>query len=133
MNNPVSFLVGQTCSGVVHRPDSFDWLFSFGDGITLTVSAPWRLLSAEAITLGYEDHGQLFGHTTPVNGEAKAFSILGTGPVTRASTDPISGDLEITVGDSRLQIFNSSCGYEGWQLWGPANRVVIGQGGGRVV
>lgn len=131
VNNPVGFLVGLVCSGVVHRPDSFDWVFSFSDGTILTVSAPWRLLSSEAITLGYEDHGQLFGYTTPVNGEVKALSILGSGPIASASTDLISGDLEIRVGDSRLQIFNSSCGYEGWELWGSARQVVIGQSGGR--
>jgi hypothetical protein len=44
-----------------------------------------------------------------------------------------SGDLAIDFGgDSTLEIFNASCGHEGWQIQGPGQRWTVAQGGGNV-
>src|SRR5689334_9731729 len=61
-------LKGRSCR-VVRR--EADWTLDFGDGHTISVAAPWRLVTAEGIAFGDEDHGHQFGLPAPVDGPTR--------------------------------------------------------------
>lgn len=110
-----------------------EWCFTFRDEIALRVASPWRLMAGGRIELGWQDHGQLFGLAKPLDGPARAASLIGGAEVESAEICSSSGDLAITfMNGSELQVFNGSCGHEGWQLRGPGTRTVVCQGGGNV-
>ena len=99
----------------------------------LRIASPWRLISDGRIALGWEDHGQLFGRSAPLDAPQIAASLIRETTVVEAEIDDSSGDLSILFENGRiLQVFNGSCGYEGWQVFGPGSRAVIAQGGGNV-
>ena len=63
-----------------------------------------------------------------------AASLICDTEVTSTQVDGESGDLSIVFENGRLlQVFNDSCGYEGWQMRGPGNRTIVAQGGGTIV
>jgi hypothetical protein len=133
VTNPVGHLIGRTCRGVKYDDETRDWVFAFDD-VALRVAAPWRVVLNGRIVLGWRDHAQSFGLPAPVDAVQVATSFFCCGPVIAATVDATSGDLDVEVSKScSLQVFNDSSGYEGWQLYGPAERAVIAQGGGRVV
>ncbi len=62
-----------------------------------------------------------------------AASLICDTEVVTTQVDGESGDLSIAFENGRLlQVFNCSSGYEGWQMFGPGNRMVVAQGGGNV-
>lgn len=98
-----------------------------------TSSYRWPPPNGGRIVLGWEDHGHSFGLAEPLDGPARAATVIGGAEVESAQVDASSGDLSITfVNGTQLQVFNGSCGYEGWQLFGPGTRTVVAQGGGNV-
>jgi hypothetical protein len=106
-------LIGRSC--VVGRREH-DWTFDLSGGVGLTVSAPWRIVSKGRIAFASEDDGQLFGLTSPVDGEIEARRLLGGKSITAATLDRQTADLTLQFdAATRVDVFNNSTGYEGWQ------------------
>jgi len=112
------------------------WRANFGDQFTMVFMVPWRLVANGRITSGDEDDGQLFGLPAPLDGEERAASVLGERVVQAVHLDQETGDLRIIFdGNGRIDVFNHSCGYEGWHAyytaagkrWG-----LIAMGGGEI-
>ena len=130
---PYVLLRGQSLSNAAFDADTHEWVFTFTGQRVLRVAAPWRLLSDGTIVLGFEDDGQLFGLTTPIDANARIGRAVAGQEVIEVATN-LTGDLDVHFGSGlRLQVFNGSCGYEGWQLFAPGQRCVVAQGGGRVI
>ena len=128
-----ALLIGRACR--VSKRES-DWAFLFGE-LILSVSAPWRIVTAAGVVLGHEDDGQWFGLSSPVDGESGANEVLADAHVTRVEVDEPTADLRIAFGNgARLDLFNDSAGYEGWvaiEGWGDTARHFVGRGGGGLV
>jgi hypothetical protein len=106
-------LIGRSC--VVGRREH-DWTFDLSGGVGLTVSAPWRIVSKGRIAFASGDDGQLFGLTSPVDGEIEARRLLGGKSITAATLDRQTADLTLQFdAATRVDVFNNSTGYEGWQ------------------
>jgi hypothetical protein len=113
-----------------------DWSFDFGERLNIAASVPWRVVTADGIAHGVEDDGQWFGLTQPVDGEARTNDLLQGQKVVAVELDGQTADLRIMFdGGARLDFFNNSSGYEGWQASVPAGDkelTVIALGGGRL-
>ena len=134
MRSPLVDLHGRECQAVSPDEETHEWCFTFGDGMALRVAAPWRIMSDGRIALGWEDHGQSFGLDAPMVAATLAASLICDTEVVTTQVNGESGDLSIVFDNGRLlQVFNGSCGYEGWQMRGPGNRTVVAQGGGTIV
>ena len=133
MTQCLSHLHGQTLSDVSFDPDTQQWVFAFTGQRALRVAAPWRLVFGGNIVVGREDDGHPFGLETPVDAKERVARAIEGQDVTEAAVSNV-GDLDLRFrSGSTLQVFNASCGYEGWQFFGPGGRSVVAQGGGRVV
>jgi hypothetical protein len=113
-----------------------DWSFDFGERLNIAASVPWRVVTADGIAHGVEDDGQWFGLAQPVDGEARTNDLLQGQKVVAVELDGQTADLRIMFdGGARLDFFNNSSGYEGWQASVPAGDkelTVIALGGGRL-
>lgn len=126
-------LIGRGC--VIGRREC-DWIFELPESVCLAVSAPWRIVCDGRIAFASEDDGQIFGLNSPLDGELAARKLLGSKPITEARLDRVTADLELHFsGGTRIDVFNNSSGYEGWQAsyaidgkgWS-----LIAMGGGKV-
>ncbi len=110
------------------------WTFVFGEGLSISAPAPWRVVTSNGIAFGAEDDGHEFGLPRPVDGEARTNELLQGQKVVEVGVDEQTADLTIVFdGGARLDFFNASCGYEGWQASIPADGkelVIIAKGGG---
>lgn len=107
------------------------WRFNFGPEAELNVECPWRVMSEGKNVFGGCDHGHQLGLPAPVDGEERTLEALGHYPVERIVVHAESADLTIWfAGNQRLEVFNNSCGYEGWNLHGPKGFHIVAQGGG---
>jgi hypothetical protein len=129
----LSHLHGQTLAATAFDRDTDAWVFTFSGGCALRVAAPWRMVSQTHIAVGHEDDGQWFGLKQPFDAREHITGAVAGQKVTEALVKEF-GDLDLRFSSgSTLQVFNSSSGFEGWQLYGPGERHVVAQGGGRVV
>jgi hypothetical protein len=132
MNKPYTHLDGRTLESCHFDPDTHQWVFIFSGPVALQVSAPWRVVCQGQIYLGYQDDGHLFGLTKPLNAVQRLEAVI-IGRQVEAANLSATADLAVIFqGASTLEIFNSSGGYEGWQMNGPSKRWVVGMGGGAV-
>ena len=110
------------------------WTLGFGDGHALTIEAPWRIVQDGRIAFADSDDGQMFGLPQPIEGEARSNQLLGGRHVALLEVDHDTADIRLYFDDgTRLDIFNRSCGYEGWQAsfrTAEQNVSIIGMGGG---
>ena len=94
----------------------------------------WRVVTGEGIAHGVDDDGQWFGLTQRVDGEARANELLKGQQVVSVELDSQTADLRLLFdGGARIDFFNNSSGYEGWQASVPAGGkelTVIALGGG---
>src|SRR5215831_12881716 len=110
-----------------------EWVFSFTGPCVLRVAAPWRVVSNGEIVAGHADEGQSFGLGHPIDVGERVLSTIAGHEISEA-TFTAFGDLTLSFGaGSQVQVFNSSAGYEGWQLSRPGEPTVVAQGGGGVV
>ena len=113
-----------------------DWSFDFGERLNIAASIPWRVVTDEGIAHGVDDDGQWFGLAQPVDGEACTNELLRGQKVVGVELDGQTADLRLVFdGGARLDFFNNSSGYEGWQASVPAGGeelTVIALGGGRL-
>ena len=116
--------------------ESTDWVISFGGFDGLTLEAPWRIVQNGRIAFSSQDDGHKFGFPQPIDGEATANSLLKERRVDAVELDRITADLRLHFdGETRLDVFNYSIGYEGWQARfriGGDGVLIIGMGGGDV-
>jgi hypothetical protein len=110
-----------------------DWSFDFGEGLNIAAAVPWRVVTSDGIAHGVEDDGQWFGLGQPVDGEARTNELLNGQKVVGVEVDAQTADLRVIFdGGARLDFFNNSSGYEGWQaaVGGQDGLTVIALGGG---
>ena len=110
-----------------------DWSFDFGEGLNIAASVPWRVVTSDGIAHGVEDDGQWFGLGQPVDGDARTNELLQGQKVVGVEVDALTADLRVIFdGGARLDFFNNSSGYEGWQaaVGGRDGLTVIALGGG---
>ena len=121
---------GAVCTGVeLYAPGS--WSFNFEGRLRLNVQCPWRIVSDRGIALGSEDDGQQFGLPAPVNGGAVALQLLAATALKHVLITEKTGDVVFEFDSGiRLEVFNNSSGYEGWNCGTSSGLEVIGMGGG---
>jgi hypothetical protein len=126
-------LVGRHC--VIQRREA-DWAANLVGGGCISLPVPWRIIAEGRIAFADEDDGQKFGLPGPLDGEAEANRLLAGKAILRAEVDRQTADLILHFeAGARMDVFNYSAGYEGWQanlppeaggLW------VIALGGGDI-
>ncbi|OSZ72140.1 hypothetical protein CAP39_01895 [Sphingomonas sp. IBVSS1] len=125
--------VGRACS--IEREPPF-WRANFGDTFTMAFRSPWRIITTGRIAFGDEDDGHWFGLPAPLDGLERSASLLRRHVVQSVQLDRETGDLRILFnGDTRIDVFNHSCGYEGWDAFYVAKGErwqVIAMGGGEI-
>ncbi len=125
-------LVGQRVASIDISAAPNSWVFRF-ERATLQVGSFWRLVSDYNVTVTGSDHGQMFGHATPVDASSRIFAALGDRSVTATRLGPVTGDLTIEFGLLlRLQIVVQSSGYESWGLFRADGSQLVATSGGRV-
>jgi hypothetical protein len=94
------------------------------------------VVTADGIAHGVQDDGQWFGLAQPVDGEARTNDLLHGQKVVGVELHDQTADLRLVFdGGARLDFFNNSSGYEGWQASVPAGGkelTVIALGGGQL-
>jgi hypothetical protein len=94
------------------------------------------VVTVDGIAHGVEDDGQWFGLAQPVDGEARANDLLHGQKVVGVELDGQTADLRLVFdGGARLDFFNNSSSYEGWQASVPAGGkglTLIALGGGEL-
>jgi hypothetical protein len=124
-------LVGQQVTSVEKLDRS--WFVKFGPAIAVSTEDIWRLISDGRIAITSEDHGHQFGLPEPVDAHSSLLLILRDRTVSTAAIAPSSGDLSIDFGDqTRLQLLQTSSGYESWRLSVRGSETIC-TGGGVVV
>ena len=121
---------GAKCSDVeLYAPDS--WSFDFQGRLRLNIQCPWRIISDSGIALGSEDDGQQFGLLAPLNGGEMALRLLAGTTLKHVLITEKTGDVVFEFESGiRLEVFNNSSGYEGWNCGTSSGLAVIGMGGG---
>lgn len=125
--------VGQS-SGIVRHEQG--WVFSFGRACWLTLECPWRIVVDDRMALASEDDGQRFGGSAPIDIEANANAMIGHLRVVSLAMAEGTADIQIIFdGDTRVDVFNDSMGYEGWQAGfrdGDTDVSIVCGGGARI-
>jgi hypothetical protein len=121
---------GLRCSSIeIYAPHS--WRFEFGASFGLNVQCPWRIVTENGIALGSEDDAQQFGLPARIDGAKLAMELLSANSVESLTFSSKTGDVLVEFRNSiRLEIFNNSMGYEGWNCGTGSGLQVIGMGGG---
>ena len=96
----------------------------------------WRIINNGRIVFGSGDDIHQFGLPVPVDREVRSRDILGSSRLTQIIVEDDTADLQFHFQNgARLEIINSSCGYEGWQAGysdGEVEVNLIGCGGGNI-
>jgi len=126
-------LEGHTLAALEFDKETAAWVFSFSSGDALRVDAAWRMRTADRILIGWRDDGEWFGRQAPVEAPAEVLAAVGLALVIQSSAEETSGDLLVRFENgTSLEVFNDSCGYEGWQLSHAAGDTLARGGGGLV-
>ena len=115
----------------VYKKD-YDWFFVFDNGVTAHTECYWRVIANGGIAVSESDHGQKFGLPAPLDAGEWAMKCLSSqvlGSKLRDGTSDIT--IEFANG-AVLELFNTSSGYEGWQMSFADGRRFIALGGGDV-
>jgi hypothetical protein len=109
------------------------WHFVFTSG-WLMVECPWRAVSTGRIVLGSADHGHQFGLPELVDAVSRVLALFQKKTVVSVDIDGLTSDLTIQfTEDLRIDVFNSSAGYEGWHYCDRQGLELVGAGGGRLL
>lgn len=126
-------LIGR-CGSIARR--EADWVFNLDGSGSISLPVPWRIVANGRIAFADADDGQQFGLPAPVNGEVLVNQLLHGNVITGITINAETADLSLQFeGDIRLDAFNYSAGYEGWQINLPpegGGMWVIALGGGEV-
>jgi hypothetical protein len=124
-------LVGQRIVSIDDSAAPNSWVFHF-ERARLQIGSLWRLVSDHQVTVTGDDHGQMFGHKTPVDASSRIHAALGDQPVTSTRLGPVTGDLTIEFGTISLQVVVSSGGHESWGMSRADGSQLVAISGGRV-
>jgi hypothetical protein len=114
----------------LQEPAEGVWQFDF-ERAGLTITCPWRIVSARGIVLGASDHGRKFGLPTPVDVISETLGKLESRIIESVEISAETGDLCIRFsGDAGIEAFNNSAGYEGWNYADHGGVMVVAMGGG---
>jgi hypothetical protein len=81
----------------------------------LNLTCPWRIVKGHALILAVSDHGQEFGLPAPIDVFEKTLEYIGADAVESVKIDAETADLGFRFnGGKRIDTFNDSSGYEGW-------------------
>ena len=127
---PLSLLADSSLTEVTAR--EHDWLFIFSSHVSIVAESHWRLLEGNRVIITDEDHGQLFGHKTPVDATAVVCTELNGAPVVRATFSQVSDLLLSFTNGCTLELLVSSAGYENWHAYGPDESHTFAIGGGEL-
>lgn len=109
-------IVGLHVTEVLKAEHSWDFAFDSGKAM-INIECTWRIVIDGRIAFGRDDHGQKFGLSAPLDGVRESIQLLSSSRVAAIHIRRGTGDLEIKFENgSRLEIFNSSSGYEGWSF-----------------
>jgi hypothetical protein len=124
----MQWLVGKRFQRAIKR--EYDWLFEFDDEATVAVSCLWRLVIDGRIRLTSQDHGQQFGHSSPLDAAHELNSQLANARIVAINLNDGTLDLAIRVdADRTLEIVPDSSGYEAWIAYnGQSQFIAIGGG-----
>jgi Family of unknown function (DUF6188) len=133
MTCDLDWLIGRPLVEVIIQ-DGPSWGFRFGDGTEVRADSPWRLIRSGRIVLCSEDHGQRYGHSSPIEAAVTCRTMLGGAVVQTAKVRDGTRDIIIDFesGD-RLEVIPLSSGFESWQIAAPGGMITIAQGGGNLV
>ena len=122
----LKFLIGRHFTKVVRH--EYSWQFVFGEGCSLTVECPWRIVAGGRIAVAHSDHQQQFGLPKPVDVPAATLKLLADITVLNVTVDQATSDLSIDFeGGARFQSFADSSGYESWQIEDPDGQFWVGR------
>jgi hypothetical protein len=132
-------VVGEISSRLVGRSlvrterGEYDWVFRFTDKTFLRVACPWRILHDRRIALGECDHAQKFGRPEPIDGANESDRLFCDKTIQSIAIREDTADLTVEFSDqTKLEILNTSSGYEGWELGGRTGLYVVAMGGGQL-
>lgn len=124
--------IGSRCEITRHE---HSWGFRFEGRCWILVECPWRIVSGGEIVFASKDDGHPFGLPAPVDGEANALIVLDGFPLVSLVLDRATADLTLLFeGGPRIDVFNNSMGYEGWQAGfctEQGETLIVGGGGGK--
>ena len=127
----VEWLTGQVCTRV-HEHYTGNFTFEFTGG-RAAVDCAWRIVRDGHLALAHRDHGQQFGLPAPVDAAREATALLAGRPICAGRIDTVLGDVVLEFeGGVRLDVFNDSSGYEGWNMSGPNGTSLVAGSGGEV-
>jgi hypothetical protein len=128
-----SWMLGRALSEVVFLAPA-SWSFRFGTGVEIRADCGWRLIEGGHIVLSSEDHGQQYGHPSPVDAEFRCRSRIVDLKIQSVAVREDTRDIVILFeSDARLEIVPLSSGYESWEIAAPDGTQTIAQGGGNLV
>jgi hypothetical protein len=82
----------------------------------VVTESAWRLILKNGIRVTSEDHGQLFGHSEPVDAVARVLTATKGKRIAEGRIAESTSDLVLRFEDGvRLEFLNLSCGYEAWR------------------
>jgi len=128
----LSWMAGRIIVEVsLHEPTR--WSFIFGPEASIGVECLWRIVEHGRVVLTGEDHSQQFGLSTPIDAATKGTELLANRQITTAQLREATADIVIEFnGDLRLEIIQTSSGYESWQMRDPSGVSFFAQGGGQI-
>jgi len=114
------------------QPAEGVWQFDF-EGAGLTIECPWRIVSGGSVVLASSDQGQKFGLPAPVDLISATLGKLKGLTVETIAINGETADLCLTFGGgTRIDTFNDSSGYEGWNYADRDGVMLVAQGGGQL-
>ena len=127
-----SFNTNALFEDVSYDRNADSWNFLFANGTSFNVSAFWRLLHGNEISLVSLDNGHKFVYDTPINIADYAKELLKGHSLTKIEVTEGTGDLILTLTNTLyIQVFISSTGYESYDFTIEDERY-IGMGAGEI-
>jgi hypothetical protein len=116
----------------IQQPADGVWQFGFSKA-GLTITCPWRIVSSRSIVRAASDHGRQFGLPAPVDVISETLEKLEGRTVQSVEISEETSDSCIRFsGDVRIDAFNDSSGYEGWNYADRAGVMLVAMGGGHL-
>ena len=121
----LDFLKGRNCTEIIRH--EYSWQFVFGEGCSLTIECPWRVVAGGRIAIAQSDHQQNFGLPAPVDVPAEMSNLLSEAIIVDVTVAAESSDIRIDFDNgARLELFADSSGYESWQIQDPDGEFWVG-------
>ena len=103
----LDFLKGRNCTEIIRH--EYSWQFVFGEGCSLTIECPWRVVAGGRIAIAQSDHQQKFGLPAPVDVPAEMSNLLSEAIIVDVTVAAESSDIRIDFDNgARLELFADS-------------------------